>query len=309
MTIKNSVLLVVIQILCCSAIQAKNIILDEQADIIYGEDDRYEVVDYPFSQFLLKAKSVAIRISNKRLNEDRYDNSMINFPFRKLKNAIPLICPTERFVEQFSVGDCSGFLIAPNILATAGHCMNNASECSGNKWVFDFKEETTQFSKNNVYACKKILSQKNIYNQEEVLDYALIELDRVVEDRSPLTLRTTGRVLVNTRLVVIGHPLGLPMKITDGAKVSRMNDIERKHILNSWQLRINYFTANIDAYSGNSGSPVFNKKTGKVEGILVQGATDFVFNEEMQCMESLRLSNSHHNTYEKVIRITKLPKF
>jgi V8-like Glu-specific endopeptidase len=309
MTIKKSLLFVVIQVLCCSTIQAKSMNFDQNSDMIYGRDDRYEVDDYPYSQFILKAKSVAIRISNKRLDEDRLDNSIINFPFRKLKNAIPLICPTERFVEQFSVGDCSGFLVAPNILATAGHCMKDASECSGNKWVFDFKEGTTQFSKNNVYSCKKIIVQKNIYNQDEVNDYALIELDREVEDRAPLTLRTSGRVPTNTRLVVIGHPLGLPMKITDGAKVSRMNDIEREHVLKSWLLRTNYFTANIDSYSGNSGSPVFNKKTGKVEGILIQGASDFVFNEDTQCMESLHLSNSHHNTYEKVMRITKLPQF
>lgn len=275
--------------------------------LIYGHDDRYEVEDYNDHDFIEKARSVALRVSNKRLSEDRQDSTFLNFPNRKLKQVIPQICSTERFIDQFSVGDCSGFLIAPNKLVTAGHCMENESECGANKWVFDFKEGTTQFKKSNVYSCKKIIVQKNIYSETEVSDYAVIELDRDVPDRTPLTHRKFGRVNLNTPLLVIGHPLGLPMKITDGAKVSRMNDNERERKFHSWILRANYFTTNLDSYGGNSGSPVFNKNTGKVEGILVQGAEDFIFNYETQCLESRHLSDSYHNTYEKVMRITQVP--
>lgn len=309
MAFKTRIFIVFAQLFLSSTIQAKLYNFDQNSEMIYGKDDRYEVADYPYSKFVFMARSVAIRISNRRLSEDRLDQSKIDFPFIKLKNAMPLICPTERFIEQYSLGDCSGFLVAPNILATAGHCMRNMSECSANKWIFDFRAETTQFSKNNVYSCKNIIAQKNIYDQNEISDYALIELDREVKDRLPLTLRKFGRVHINTPLVVIGHPLGLPMKITEGAKVSCMNDSEREDLLQSFLLRAHYFTANIDSYAGNSGSPVINKKTGKVEGILIQGASDFVFNDATQCLESNHLSNSYHNTYEKVMRITKIPSF
>lgn len=287
--------------------QARLIDLDQNTDLIYGQDDRTEIEDYSDRDFVEKGRSVAIRVSNRRLSEDRDDNSLINFPHRKLKNSIPLLCEDERFREQFSVGDCSGFLIAPDRLVTAGHCMISESECSENKWVFDFKDDTNQLKKSNVYSCKKIIAQKYVYNEKEVSDYAIIELDRKVEDRSPLKRRKIGRVSLNTQLVVIGHPLGLPMKIADGAKVSRMNNIERERKFHSWRLRANYFTANLDSYGGNSGSPVFNKKTGKVEGILIQGAEDFVYNEERHCTQSLQLSDSHLNTYEKVMRINKIP--
>lgn len=280
---------------------------NENSDLIYGADDRFEVEDYSDQNFIEKAQSVAIRVPKRRLTDDSIDNSMVNFPHRTLKSVLPQLCRSERFIEQFSVGNCSGFLVAPNILVTAGHCMVTETECATNKWVFDFKQDTTQFKKSNVYSCKKIIIQKYLYNKHEVSDYAVIELDRKVEGREPLTYRKIGRVSLDTPLVVIGHPLGLPMKISDGAKVSRMNDIERERKFHSWLLRANYFTANLDSYAGNSGSPVFNKKTGKVEGILVQGAEDFVFNDETQCLESQRLSDSHLNTYEKVMRINKIP--
>lgn len=305
-TVKKMALLAML-ISTSFGLQARLIEVDNNTDLIYGQDDRSEIEDYEIPDFIEKGRSVAIRISNRRLSDDRSDDSLINFPKRKLKNTIPFLCEDERFQEQFSVGDCSGFLIAPDRLVTAGHCMASESECSGNKWVFDFKEDTTQFKKNNVYSCKKIITQKYIYNQNEVSDYAIIELDRKVEDRSPLKHRKIGRVNLNTPLVVIGHPLGLPMKIADGAKVSRMNEIERKTKFNSWLLRANYFTANLDSYGGNSGSPVFNKKTGKVEGILIQGADDFFYNDERKCTQSLHLSDSHLNTFEKVMRINKIP--
>ena len=49
-------------------------------------------------------------------------------------------------------------------------------------------------------------------------------------------------------------------------KVFMLLDIREKAI----------FTANLDTYGGNSGSPVFNSETHEVEGILVRGDTDFV---------------------------------
>jgi len=275
--------------------------------LIYGKDDRYEVDNYTDNDFIEKANSVALRIPNKRLSEDREDSAFLNFPHRKLAQAIPEICPNERFIDQYTVGDCSGFLIARNKLVTAGHCMVTEQECSSNKWVFGFKEGMTQLKKEDVYSCKKIIAQKFIYSEKEVNDYAVIELDRPAHLRTPLAHRRFGHVFLNTPLLVIGHPLGLPMKITDGARVSRMNVNELERPFHSWLLREYYFTANLDAYAGNSGSPVFNKNTGKVEGILVQGAEDFIYNQERKCKESNHLTDSHLNTYEQVMRITKVP--
>jgi V8-like Glu-specific endopeptidase len=84
----------------------------------------------------------------------------------------------------------------------------------------------------------------------------------VVTDREPLKFRKSGQVARGTELVVIGHPSGLPTKISDGAQVRSSN---RK-----------YFVANLDTYGGNSGSAVFDARTGEVQGILVRGEEDYV---------------------------------
>lgn len=276
-------------------------------NVIYGKDDRHEIDNYDDSDFIKKSQSVGIRIYKKRLSEDRDNPERILFPNITLRSSITNLCPTERYLDQRNPGDCSGFLVGPRTLVTAGHCMMEESECTDFKWVFGFKKGVEAFSKKQVYSCKKIMTQKLEYTEKEVSDYAVIELDRDVEGYVPLKMRKFGMPLVYTPLVVIGHPLGLPMKATDGGVVSFMNADELETPFKSLVKRTDYFTANLDAYAGNSGAPVFNKITGKVEGILIQGAEDFVYNSEKGCLESMKYSNSHRNTYEKVMRITKVP--
>src|SRR5262249_3665943 len=79
----------------------------------------------------------------------------------------------------------------------------------------------------------------------------------------PIALRRSGAIGAGTRLYVIGHPSGLPAKFADGAEVRTASDPA-------------FFTANLDTYGGNSGSPVFNAATHEVEGVLVRATTDFV---------------------------------
>ena len=64
-------------------------------------------------------------------------------------------------------------------------------------------------------------------------------------------------------MFVIGHPVGLPLKVAAGASVRDAG-------------KIGYFVADLDTFGGNSGSPVFNTATKKIEGILVRGDTDFI---------------------------------
>lgn len=245
--------------------------------VIYGEDNRVDVKDSTNSLFVELAKSTAGMISgsNLTLNGDSYRISASTLTQRGM-------CSSERFADQITAANCSGFLVGEDLLVTAGHCIRSQSDCNRYKWVFDYayaagSEAKGSFNvpKESVYNCKKIIEQR--LSRSDMNDYALIKLDRKVTDRRPLQFRTEGQIEVNANLVVIGHPTGLPTKIADGANVR--------------SLKGTYFQANLDTYGGNSGSAVFNADTGVVEGILVRGETDYVRDSQRGCRVSNVVSN------------------
>ena len=95
-----------------------------------------------------------------------------------------------------------------------------------------------------------------------------------------------------TELVVIGHPTGLPTKIAGGAWVRQnTNNV--------------YFQSNLDTFGGNSGSAVFDAETGTVEGILVRGETDYVYDSSRGCRVPKQCSNEGCRG-EDVTRITNI---
>ncbi len=239
--------------------------------VIYGEDNRLDVFESTNSAYVELAKSTAAMIdggSLKLLNNEEIEINATTLQGRG-------ICAHERFSKQITAANCSGFLVAPNVLVTAGHCIRTAADCRNWKWVFDFKVDFAEQGKivipsESVYSCKKVISQSLSSVTKD--DYAVIELDRKVTDREPLKFRKAGKISKGAPLVVIGHPTGLPTKIADGANVR--------------SLETKYFVANLDTYGGNSGSAVFNAKTHEVEGILVRGDTDYVYNRTYGCQVS-----------------------
>jgi hypothetical protein len=64
--------------------------------------------------------------------------------------------------------------------------------------------------------------------------------------------------------------------------------------------------ANLDTYGGNSGSPVFNHRTGEVEGILVRGENDYVYDPGQGCQVSNRCASDVCRG-EDVTYITNVP--
>ena len=233
------------------------------AKVIYGKDNRKDIYEIHDNKILDLARSTAAMIRNGVASENE-DGYRVNG--RNLQDQG--FCSKEKFSTQLTVAMCSGFLVAPDILVTAGHCIRNIKDCEKHIWVFDFSitnEEdkgliSRNFPKKNVFKCQKILDRK--LSNLSKMDYAIIKLDRPVQDRTPLSFRQTGKVEKNDNVFVIGHPSGLPTKVADGAWVRKNS-------------KKNYFKANLDAFGGNSGSAVFSE-SGIVEGILVRGAKDYV---------------------------------
>lgn len=245
-------------------------------DVIYGDDNRRDLFEAEVSSDItLLAESTALLTSREHIT-DSSDPYIKNFSTKSLREWHNL-CDSEPFADQPVGGWCSGFLAAPDILVTAGHCASTPGFCEEVAFVFGYSyaeggEDLNHLQAANVYGCKEVIAQKYESHRgygsgygsgsDYGSDYAVIRLDRPVRGRKPLPLRRYGKIETGAELVIIGHPSGLPTKIADGASVRSNNNSA-------------YFVTNTDSYGGNSGSPVFNAKTGVVEGILVRGEQDY----------------------------------
>jgi len=263
-----------------------------QTKVIYGDDNREDVINSTNAMYVELSESTAGMISKYSLSSNGDGTSRIIGSTLSSRG----ICKSERFSEQLSVANCSGFLVGENLLVTAGHCIKTASDCSKYQWVFDYKVEQDgqkdiTVNDSSIYSCKNIVN--TVLSRTDMNDFAIIELDRNVTGRRVLDYRRSGRITVGESLVVIGHPSGLPTKIADGANVKSLSS--------------KYFSANLDTYGGNSGSAVFNANSGLIEGILVRGATDYVYDRAQGCTVSNVLGQNDGNG-EDVTYITNIPE-
>jgi V8-like Glu-specific endopeptidase len=212
------------------------------------------------------------------------------------------MCSNEKFVKQRLNADCTGFLVGEDLVATAGHCIKDKFDCEHFSWVFDYSLKGPEdksyhiIPKENFYTCKKIVN--SVYSRNKDLDFAIIQLDRKVKDRTPLKVRTEGKIKTGEKLAIIGYPSGLPKKFANGAEV----------IKNESKV---FFKANLDSFQVNSGSPVFNEDTGIVEGILVRGDMDYKWAYEEKCnrVNTIKWDCKDRDCrLEDVVRITNLLK-
>ena len=271
-----------------------------QNKAIYGKDNRVEIDQYPDKNFIKKAEAVAVRIPTRDLTT--IGPNYFSYPTIAIQD-IRRLCDGIPFNDQPQPGDCTGFLVGPKTLVTAGHCVRHDDECSRNSWVFGFKLGVDVFESSQVYSCNKIISQKLVTVDFQHADYAVIELDREVEGVTPLAFRKEGSIQKDASLLVIGHPSGLPMKASDGAVVKSAG---KPVLMSKLERRPNFFAANLDTFGGNSGSPVFDMSTGLVEGILVKGREDYILDKHFNCYRLNKVSDDNNEDYELIMRINKV---
>ena len=235
---------------------------DIGAKVIYGKDNRKDIYDTDSALYRDLAQSTVALFNNTDVIPDN-GKKTAKLVTENFGDSFSL-CKDEPFRDQPSGAFCSGSLVADDMVLTAGHCIRSASACAGVKFVFGFGIRQkgnipTEVGLDDVYSCTKIVAREE---QGYGADFALVKIDRKVTKYKPLAISRRGDPDVGAEMVVIGHLSGIPTKVSDGANV-RSNEN-------------GYFVANIHMYGGNSGSAVFNTKTGLVEGVRVRGETDFV---------------------------------
>lgn len=238
--------------------------------VIYGDDDRYDIEEYSDSTIYQAAEGVAALFHKYNLKDDKNGGfRIISRTYGKKFN----LCKDEPFHEQLAASSCTGFLIAPKILLTAAHCLKGREQgfCKSTRWVFGYDSNKESIPKEDVYRCSKVI--KSAKDSDSGIDYALIELINEAK-AAPLELNFGAVPELDDELALIGHPSGLPQKVTDNAFIREIFD--------------NYIKIDSDSYAGNSGSPVINKRTGLVEGILIRGEEDFVYDKTRACLKTIK---------------------
>ncbi|MBX2988694.1 MAG: trypsin-like peptidase domain-containing protein [Bdellovibrionaceae bacterium] len=243
---------------------------------IFGSNGARPIAEAP-APWRDKARAVAILVPKAFLTE-RPDGRR-DLMTDTMADNIGL-CADETWARQQSLYvSCTGFLIAPDLLVTAGHCMLNSGrarrtvtpQCSDFTWLFDFTQEaagdqpaTSGLEAERFYDCAEVIEAAHDSVTDAKTgaidfrdDFALIRLQRPVRDRAPLTW-ASRRPQVGDKLSMVGHPFGGSQRFSTG----RVLNLEK-----------NYDRANLDAFPGNSGSPVFNE-AGEVTGLLVRGYPD-----------------------------------
>jgi V8-like Glu-specific endopeptidase len=293
--------------------------------VVYGDDNRLEVFEAPPLMQKL-AKSTASMIDRKEITPASMGTSSLTQrtlkewlenPKAEARSGSPLMskmegvsnlnlvvsggvhfCAEEKYTNQPNPAMCSGFLIGPDLLMTAGHCVEIENFCETFKWVFDFKVDQAtgkaglNIPNENIYSCKKIIT--HALDMSLSRDFGLVQLDRQVTGREPLLYRTESFLKAGDPVTVIGGPSGLPIKVSGGANVRKS-----EHPF--------FFTANLDTFQGNSGSAVFNSETGLVEGILVRGEDDFEINTTKLCLQAKKCPVDGCRG-EDVSRMTSVPE-
>jgi uncharacterized protein (TIGR03437 family) len=228
---------------------------------VYGVDNREEIYSQS-KDWQEISKSVLAVVPSQKLFQSQ-DSAYFDYTKETLVQSHK-VCSDQKYANQFTLPKCSAFLIAPDLIVTAYHCVKTQQDCENLKFVTDFKLDNPSQSgpdriyANQVYSCKQIVTQKFIQNE---VDLTVIKIDRPICDRSSLNLNPSGEVSAGAPVKVIGFPSGVPMKLASGASIRSSDSIS--------------FKANLDTFGGNSGSPVINDFTKKVEGVLVRGETDY----------------------------------
>ena len=238
--------------------------------VVYGQDDRVDPSEHPDENIRRLAQDSIVAIIPKTVI-DASSLSDVGFFSQTLGQAQGL-CDGERFTDNPTAGVCSGTLIGPDLVLTAGHCVSNGqASCEQLFAVFNYEwlpatGGLDTITVDDIYACQTVITQALSDSGGVTRDFAIFQLDRPVTGYAPANVvQSRPSLSAGDPFVLIGSPSGIPMKVDDGGTV-------RDPRASSGD----FLTGNPDTFGGNSGSGVFLADSLDLFGVLISGDTDYV---------------------------------
>lgn len=270
---------------------------ERSSALIYGEDDRrdyFDVTSEPLRELL--ARSTVAFVDRSLVESDASGSVRIAAPSYGESQGV---CAGEPFADQPSAAQCSGVLIARDLVLTAAHCVRRVA-CSDWRLVFGFYQEAPEqlrpLRESDVYACAEVASMSYARSGSATeVDHAVVVLDRPVDDeRQPVTPDLLDEPMrVGEPIAVIGHPAGLPGKVDGGGRVA---DVRADSL--------DYFLATSDTFDGSSGSGVYDADH-KLRGLLARGGDDYEASLIGECRRVRREPDDLSVAEEKVTYLAR----
>jgi len=231
---------------------------------IYGADSRFPVECFLDERVRRQADAVAVLVAATDLRP-----AVKGFQTVAHKQTLAQrfdLCPhpKQRFADDLSLGFCTAFLVGDELLATSEHCFEHIRP-------EDTRAIFVHASPNQGLERDALVATEDVYELEGPRfddDH-----DLVVAQLKPSVGAKVGRTHLDVEeavdglsetdsVYVIGHPSGLPKIGVTAIRVRSVNELAG--------------VADLDTFAGNSGSPVFSVRTGRVVGVLRSGACDYV---------------------------------
>lgn len=190
------------------------------------------------------------------------------------------VCSDENYADQPAPASCSGFFVGGDVFVTAAHCLSTKSKeaakksCEDLYVVFDYGyfeppkdpvEALRTINEDSIFKCSKVLLWEH-QRKTPMKDIAIIALDGRPA-REPMQVSRKAELVAGDRVMTIGYPLGLPLKVTQNGVVKSVWGPEL-----SEQAEPGFFFADLDVFGGNSGGAVINPRSRLVEGLIATGS-------------------------------------